>query len=94
MKRHVVITTDQTKRGVFAGALESQDGENVVLTDAQMCIYWSAGTRGVLGLAATGPAEGSRIGPRVPRIELTGVTAVIDMTDEAVERWQTAPWTS
>jgi len=92
MKRHVVITTDNNKRGVFAGVLESQEGESVVLTDAQMCIYWSKATRGVLGLAATGPADDSRIGPIVPRIELSGVTAVIDMTEEAIAGWRAMPW--
>ena len=91
MSRHVVVTTN--KRGVFAGTLESAGPETVVLTAAQMCIYWSAETRGVLGLAATGPAEGSRVGPAVPRLELSGVTAVVDMTDTAIERWREMPWT-
>lgn len=94
MKRYVVVTTDHTRRGVFAGELESREGGDVVLLNAQMCVYWSAATRGVLGLAATGPADGSRVGPIVPRIELNGVTAVIDMTDEARERWVSMPWSS
>lgn len=94
MTRHVVITTDSTRRGVFAGQLESwdPDKQTAVLINAQMCIYWSVATRGVLGLAATGPAEGSRIGPSVPRIEVNGVTAVIDMSPEAVNRWAEQSW--
>ena len=94
MTRHVLITTDSTRRGVFAGELESYDADKqyAVLTNVQMCIYWSAETRGVLGLAATGPAKGSRIGPSVPRLEVNGVTAVVDMTPEAVERWKAVPW--
>ena len=91
--RNVVVTTDASRRGVFAGKLERQDGEgNVRLLDARMCVYWSTATRGVLGLAAIGPQEGSRIGPAVPSIELNGVTAVIDMTDEAVKKWEEEPW--
>ena len=88
--RWVLVCTD--KRGVFAGRLLEQGADRIALADAQMCIHWSAETRGVLGLAATGPAGDSRVGPRVSRIELTGITAVVDMTDEAVERWRAQPW--
>jgi len=94
--RYVLCTT--SRHGVFAGRLESLDlvprvdGDRAVLLDAQMCIRWSVETRGVLGLAATGPAPGSRVGPPVPRLEIAGVTAVVDMTDEAVERWRAQPW--
>ena len=91
--RPVVVTTDKDRRGVFAGLLQDDDGAGrVVLTNAQMCVYWSEGTHGVLGLAAHGPADGSRVGPVVPRIELDGVTCIIDMTPEAVEKWRAQPW--
>ena len=90
--RWVVVTTDITRRGVFAGELIEQTDDKVVLVNAQMAIYWSAETRGVLGLAVDGPANGSRIGPPVPRIELDGITAVIDMTSKAVASWQAQPW--
>ena len=91
--RHVVVTTDHNKRGVFQGILESQKNGLTVLRDARMAVYWTQATHGVLGLAANGPADGSRIGPAVPQIELTGVTAVIDMTEKAVARWAAEPWT-
>ena len=90
--RWVVVTTDMNRRGVFAGELVQQTDDKVVLVNAQMAIYWSVETRGVLGLAANGPAKGSRIGPPVPRIELDGVTAVIDMTSKAVRSWHAQPW--
>ena len=90
--RYVVITTDSTRRGVFAGKLVSHETDVVVLEEAQMCVYWSIATHSVLGLAAHGPAEGSRIGPPTPRLEVDRVTAVIDMTDKAVEAWKTEPW--
>ncbi len=91
-KRFVVITTDHTRRGVFAGYLVEQEGGCIVLEQAQNCIYWSGQTRGVLGLAAIGPQNGSRIGPPVSRLELDGVTAVMDTTKEAREKWQAQPW--
>ena len=97
-RRFVVVTTGTGRRGVFAGTLEAQtSGENspgfsVVLTDARNCIYWSEATHGVLGLAANGPADGSRVGPAVPRLEIDGVTAIIDCNDAARERWESEPW--
>jgi len=85
--KKVVVTTDKDRRGVFFGTLESVDGDIVVLSSAQMCVYWSEATRSVLGLSSIGPQEGSRISPVVPQIELNGVTSVALCTDEAVEQW-------
>jgi len=90
--KHVVVTTDHNKRGVFAGVLESRDGKGAVLTDAQQCVYWSSETKGVFGLASIGPQKGSRVGPVVPRLDLDGVAAVCEMTEEAVEKWKEMPW--
>lgn len=87
----VVVTT--AHRGVFfgwyAGDLEAK---TVRLTDAQMCVYWSAAIGGVLGLAVTGPDGACRIGPPAPAITLQDVTAIIEVKDEAVKAWQARPW--
>ena len=100
-KRMVVVTTDSNRRGVFAGELVKEVKKEfpsgsilwfVTLKNAQMCVYWSPETHGVLGLAATGPAKGSRITPQVLSIELDGVTSIMDMTDEAVKKWRAEPW--
>jgi len=91
-KRMVLVTTNKDRRGVFFGQLESSDDDRVVLSDAQMAVYWSSKTRGVLGLASIGPQDGSRITPIVPRIELNGVTSVMDCTPEACEKWKQAQW--
>ena len=89
-ERHVLVTTSH--RGVFFGILKSQDGDVVILAEAQNCIMWSTSTKGFLGLAAKGPQAGSRIGPVVPKITLYGVTSVTECTDEATEAWKTRPW--
>jgi len=86
----VVVTTD--KRGVFAGYYVEGADRVVELRDGQNCLYWSAETRGVLGLAANGPAAGSRIGPPVSRLMLTGVTSISIATAEATVKWQAQPW--
>lgn len=92
--RPVVVTTEH--RGVFFGFLNGQaDTEKALsLTDAQMCVYWSADVKGVLGLAATGPTKKCRITPSVPKMTVQAVTAVMDATPEAVTAWQSKPWSS
>lgn len=93
-RRFVVVTTDHTRRGVFSGELESHDAATgvAVLIEARMAVYWSRETRGVCGLAAIGPQAGSRVGPAVPRIELNGVTSVMDATGDARKAWEAQPW--
>lgn len=88
--RFVMVTTE--KRGVFAGVLEKQEGDTVVLTEARMAVYWCSDCHGVLGLAKTGPLKGSRISPAVLRIELNGIMAIADCTDEAISGWRAEPW--
>ena len=86
-KKKVVVTTG--KRGVFFGELVSGDIATGLckLINAQMCIYWSAETNGVLGLASHGPQVGSKVTPVIPAIELNDVTAIMDCSDEAVKQW-------
>ena len=91
-KRMVVVTTDKDKRGVFFGELVKQDADKVTLKDAQMAVYWSEKTRGVLGLASIGPQKGSKITPIVPKIDLVGVTSVMDATKDAEKLWREEPW--
>jgi hypothetical protein len=93
-KRMVVVTTDSTRRGVFFGELVSQSetADVVELKNAQMAVYWSSATKGVLGLASIGPQPGSKITPIVPSITLNGVTSIMDATKEAAEKWKSQPW--
>lgn len=88
----VVVTT--AHRGVFFGTLKVRDDvvKTVHLEDARNCVYWSSSTRGFLGLAKTGPLNGSKIGPHVPRLDLFDVTSITECTDEAVSKWEEGPW--
>ena len=90
--RMVVVTTDKDRRGVFFGEFVSQTKDKVTLKDARMAIYWSSATHGVVGLAGIGPQPGSKISPKIPQIELNGVTAVMDCTKEAVATWEEEKW--
>ena len=87
--RPVLVTT--AHRGVFFGFATNTDGETIALTRSRLCISWSADVRGFMGLAATGPSKGCRIGPEAD-ITLRNITAVLECTPVAVEAWAKAPW--
>jgi hypothetical protein len=55
----VVVTTD--KRGVVFGYTANPHARPQVLTDARMCLYWSADVGGVFGLADIGPTKDCKI---------------------------------
>ena len=88
--RAVVVCTD--KRGVFFGYATHTDGDPLRLTRPRMCVYWDKETKGVLGLAATGPTSGCRVTLAPPAIELRGITAVIECSEAAVAAWEKSPW--
>lgn len=91
-KRFVVVTTEH--RGVFGGYLNGQDetAKTITLTDAQMCVWWSASVGGVVGLAAGGPDKSCRVSPAAPKLVLQSVTAVMEATPEAEKAWRARPW--
>ena len=86
--RPVLVTTEF--RGVFFGHAEDTSGDNITLTNARNCIYWSSANGGFGGLASEGPAKGSRIGARVEKIDLRKVTSVSEMSAEAASKWEAA----
>ena len=90
----VLITTDSTKRGVFAGFInpEDTDKENIVVEELRMCVYWSQDMKGVLGLASMGPSSSCRISKAVKKASIKGVTAVVELSDEALAKWRKEPW--
>jgi len=89
-RRPYLVTTEF--RGVFFGYTDDPDAEIVVLTDARLCVSWSADMHGFTGLAATGPGEACRIGPTAPEVRLRGVTSVSAVAEEAEARWLAATW--
>ena len=86
--RPVLVTTEF--QGVFFGYADDTSGDNITLTNARNCLYWSSATGGFGGLASEGPANGSRIGARVEKIDLRKVTSVSEVSAEAAEKWESA----
>lgn len=88
-QRPVLVTT--AHRGVFFGYAEGPtDGEQIVLKRARCCVMWR-GVKGFLALASTGPTSSCRIGPPAD-LTLRAITAVAEVTPEAVAAWEKAPW--
>ena len=103
MKEGTAVVVTTAHRGVFFGRIAQVKSNGatssrklapgrIELTDARCCVYWSRETRGVVGLAATGPASGSKITRAAPRVTLWGVTAVMECSPEAVTAWEAEPW--
>ena len=89
----VVVTTEF--KGVFFGYVDAKqklDVDTIRIEKARMCVYWSTDVRGALGLAATGPTTGCKVGPAVPAITLKKVTSIMEVSPEAAEKWEGGPW--
>lgn len=85
----VLVTTEH--RGVFFGYTTDVTGETITLKRGRLCVYWSADVKGFMGLASNGPTAKCRIGPAADII-LRNITSVSTVTPEAVEAWESAPW--
>ena len=90
----VLITTDNTKRGVFSAYIkpEDVDKENIEAYEIRMAVYWSSDVKGVLGLAANGPTESCRISPAAIRGIIRGVTSVCELSKKAEKAFKSEPW--
>lgn len=86
----LVVTT--AHRGVFFGFGKPTENKTLRLRDAQMCVYWAADVKGVLGLASKGPSKSCRIGPPVPAITLQDITSITEASEEAAKAWAKQPW--
>jgi hypothetical protein len=86
-ERAVIVCTEH--RGVFFGYAVDTTGTTVVLRQARMAIRFGT-TRGVMELAETGPTPRSKISARAD-LDVRKVTAVFEVTPEAVLKWESAP---
>ena len=85
----VIVCTD--KRGVIFGYTTNYHGDQITLTQARMCLYWSAEVGGVFGLAEKGPTKNCKISATAPSITLNGITAIISVDEAAENAWRNAP---
>lgn len=88
-ERPVLVTTEH--RGVFFGYAGETRGTAIELKRARLCVYWSPAMHGFMGLASVGPDRACKIGPPAD-IEVRAITSVVEVTPEAVAKWEAAPW--
>lgn len=88
MKQAVLVTTEF--RGVFFGYVkdESKAPDEITLTGARNCIYWSSDCGGFLGLASNGPSSNCRIGKKVTELKLYKITSITPVEERAVSAWE------
>ena len=92
-KKYVIVRTYSA--GVFAGNLQSRNGQEVVLTDARRLWYWAgAASLSQLAVNGTSKPEDCRFPVAVPRVVLLEAIEILDVTDvaeasiKAVKVWQ------
>lgn len=80
--KYVIVRTFSA--GVFAGFLESRNGQEVVLRDARRIWYWSgAASLSQLAMEGTKEPESCKFPCEVSRVELMEVIEILDVTKEA-----------
>lgn len=92
--RKVIVCTD--KRAVVFGTTTALSHEAMTLCGARMCLRWSSKVGGVFGLSDKGPFDASKggdttVSATTPSVTLTGITAVFEVTEEAIRAWESAP---
>jgi hypothetical protein len=92
MKEQAVLITTVHKGVFFGYASGGIKNKSITIKNARNCVYWSADVKGFLGLAANGPTSSCRVGPKVPKLTITDVTSVSEVTPDATEKWEKNPW--
>jgi len=89
--RPVVVTT--ASKGIFIGLTDAPIGaETIILQQGRNVFYYTAETKGFVGIAARGLFNGSKVGPPADRLELRNITSIVDATAEAAKTWESAKW--
>lgn len=89
MKNKAVLVTTEY-RGVFFGYVKDDKKlpNEITLTGAINCLYWSSDIGGFLGLVKTGPSSSCKIGVEVPELTLWKVTSISPVSEEAEKKWK------
>lgn len=70
--------------GVFAGTIESRNGQEVVMRNARRLWYWDgASTLSELSMMGTSKPENCKFPCEVDRVELLQVIEILDCTEQA-----------
>jgi len=91
--KYVIVRTYSA--GVFAGELESRNGQEVVLRNARRIWYWSgAASLSQLAMEGTKDPTNCKFPCEVDRVELLQAIEILDVTPTAKESIKGVPiWT-
>lgn len=92
--KEIMVVVVTNGNAIYCGWTAEPEAEVMRLRAARQAVYYSAETHGLLGLAANGPAKGSRIGPPADIPALRNISQVIECSPEAVKTWEDAQWES
>lgn len=81
-EKYVIVRTYSA--GVFAGYIESRNGQEFVMTKARRIWYWTgAASLSQLAMEGTKNPSGCKFPQEVDRVELLQVIEILDVTPEA-----------
>lgn len=88
--KYVIVRTYTA--GVFAGNLESRNGQEVVLTDARRLWYWTgAASLSQLAVSGTSSPKTCKFPTAVPHVELLQAIEILDVTPVAEKSIKDVP---
>lgn len=80
--KYVIVRTYSA--GVFAGELESRNGQEVILRNARRLWYWEgAASLSQLAVDGVSKPKGCKFPIEVDRVELLQAIEILDVTDKA-----------
>jgi len=88
---YLIILTEFKE--IFAGwSTDNPEGDIIKLAQARQVVYYSADTKGLLGLAANGPGKDSRVSNECPQVVVRKPVNVLLASDAAIERFKSIIW--
>jgi len=88
--KYVIVRTYSA--GVFAGFLESRNGQEVVMRNARRIWYWEgAASLSELAMNGTSMPKKCKFPCSVDRVELLEAIEILDVTDRARESIESVP---
>ncbi len=82
--KYVIVRTYSA--GVFAGYLESRNGQEVVMRQARRIYYWDgAASLSQLAMSGTSKPQNCKFPEAVERVELLQAIEILDVTEKAKE---------
>ena len=89
-RRYVIVRTNTA--GVFAGELESRNGQEVILLNARRIWYWAgAASLSQLAMEGTKDPQNCKFPCTVNRVELLEAIEILDCTPRAQMSIQQVP---